>query len=180
LKASSSRPASGASVHTDWYGWLPDAKLHAFKLYSNESETYYAMLSVSLDEAIGLRESGSLRQSFQVVDVTPALCSRLTACLQGLLSSLDVHARHYGIVPKRRPPGCREFSRHPRATLRSSQLPAQPHPLVAASAVPVQDYRAARDADGIVLRLRRRSPGPGQRRCCGQPTLMGNPRRGPL
>jgi hypothetical protein len=86
-------------VQTDWYGWLPDAKLRAFKLYSNESETYYAMLSVSLDEAISLRESGSLRQSFQVIEVTPELCSRLTARLQGLLSSLDVHARHYGIVP---------------------------------------------------------------------------------
>ncbi|MGA2420417.1 MAG: hypothetical protein ABSG69_10055 [Candidatus Acidiferrum sp.] len=86
-------------MHTDWYGWLPDAKLHAFQMYSNESETYYTMLSVSLDEAISLRDSGSLTKSFQVVDVTPALCSRLAARLQGLLSSLDVHARHFGIVP---------------------------------------------------------------------------------
>jgi len=99
LKGSSPRPAVGASVQADWYGWLPDAKLQAFRVYSDEFEACYVMLSVSLDEAMGLRDSGSLRQSFQVVDVTPALCSRLTDRLQGLLSSLDEHAKHYGIVP---------------------------------------------------------------------------------
>jgi hypothetical protein len=93
------RPASGASVHTDWYGWMPDAKLNAFRVYSNDSEACYAMLSVSLDEAIGLRESGQLRKSCQAVDVTPALCSRLTDRLEGLLASLDEHAKHYGIIP---------------------------------------------------------------------------------
>src|SRR5271155_3235029 len=99
LKGSTPRPTQGASVQTDWYGWLPDAKLRAFRVYSNEFETFYAMLSVSLDEAISLRESVSLKKSFQLVDVTPALCQRLTARLQALLSSLELHARHYGIVP---------------------------------------------------------------------------------
>jgi len=123
LKASTSRPASGASVHTDWYGWLPDAKLHAFQLYSNESETYYAMLSVSLNEAIGLRDCGTLSKSFQVVDVTPALCSRLTARLLGLLSSLDVHARHYGIVPSVAPLAVENFrGTHGQRSARASSL----------------------------------------------------------
>jgi hypothetical protein len=99
LKGSTPRPALGASVQADWYGWLPDAKLYAFRVYSDEFETCYVMLSVSLDEALGLRESGFLRKSFQVVDVTPALCSRFTDRLQGLLSSLEEHAKHYGIVP---------------------------------------------------------------------------------
>jgi hypothetical protein len=99
LKGSSPRPVVGASVQADWYGWLPDAKLQAFRVYSNEFEAFYAMLSVSLDEAIGLRDSGFVTKSFQVVDVTPALCSRFADRLQGLLSSLDEHAKHYGIVP---------------------------------------------------------------------------------
>jgi len=111
-------------VQTDWYGWLPDAKLHAFKLYSNESETYYAMLSVSLNEAIGLRDSGLLRKSFLAVDVTPALCSRLTDRLHGLLSSLDVHARHYGIVPSVAPLDVANFrgTRGQRAARMNSML----------------------------------------------------------
>jgi hypothetical protein len=99
LKGIAPRPVSGASVHVDWYGWMPDARLNAFRVYSNDSEACYVMLSVTLDEAFGLRESGSLRKSFQIVDVTPALCSRLTDRLLGLLASLDEHAKHYGIIP---------------------------------------------------------------------------------
>lgn len=109
MKGSTPRPASGASVQTDWYGWLPDAKLFAFREYSNEFEACYTMFSVSLDEAIELRESGSLRKSFQVVDVTPALCSRLTERLQGLLSSLEEHAKHYGVVPSVAPLNAANF-----------------------------------------------------------------------
>ena len=119
-----SRPASGASVHTDWYGWMPDAKLNAFRVYSNDSEACYAMLSVSLDEAIGLRESGCLRKSFQVVEVTPALCSRLTDRLEGLLSSLDEHAKHYGIIPSIAPLDAANFrsARGQRSARMSSML----------------------------------------------------------
>src|SRR5271168_3152531 len=103
VKASKPCSGPGASVQLDWYGWLPDAKLQAFRVYSRDFETCYIMLSVSLDEAIGLRQSGSLKKSFQVVDVTPALCLRLSDRLQGLLSSLNDHAKHYGIVPSVEP-----------------------------------------------------------------------------
>jgi hypothetical protein len=124
LKASIPCPALGASVQADWYGWLPDAKLHAFRLYSNEIEACYVMLSVSLDEAIGLRDSGFLKKSLQVVEVTPALCSRLTNRLQDLLSSLDQHAKHYGIVPAVAPLNSANFrnSSSQRTARKSSML----------------------------------------------------------
>lgn len=109
MKSSRPCPSPGTSVQADWCGWMPDAKLHAFHLYSNEFEACYVMLSVSLDEAIGLRESGLVRKSFQIVDVTPALCSRLTDRLQALLTSLNEHAKHYGIVPSVAPLNAANF-----------------------------------------------------------------------
>jgi hypothetical protein len=103
LKGSKPRLVSGVSVQSDWCGWLPEAKMQAFKVYSGEFETCYIMLSVSLNEALDLRRAGELRKSFQIVDVIPALCSRLTERLQGLLCSLDEHAKHYGVVPSVEP-----------------------------------------------------------------------------
>jgi hypothetical protein len=96
-------------VHTDWYGWLPEAKLSAFRVYASEFEACYMMLSVSLNEAIGLRDSGALRKSFQMIEVTPALCARLIDRLQALLYSLDQHAKHYGIVPSVAPLNVADF-----------------------------------------------------------------------
>jgi hypothetical protein len=78
---------------------LPEAKLQLFRVYAGEFEACYMMLSVSLNEAIALRESGALKKSFQIIEVISPLCSRLTDRLQGLLMSLDEHAKHYGIVP---------------------------------------------------------------------------------
>ncbi len=99
MKNSKPRTGPGASVHTDWYGWLPESQLEAFRVYASDCETCYLMFSVSLNEAIGLRNSGSLTKSFQIIDVTPSLCSRLSERLCSLLSALDEHAKHYGIVP---------------------------------------------------------------------------------
>jgi hypothetical protein len=104
------RANAAASVQTDWYGWLPDAKLQAFRTYAGEFEASYIMLSVSLDEAISLRDRGSLTKSFQVVFVTPALCKRLTGALEGMLCSLEEHAKHYGVIPSVAPLDANNFN----------------------------------------------------------------------
>jgi hypothetical protein len=67
------------------------------------------MFSVSLNEAIGLRDSGSLRKSFQMIDVTPALCTRLIDRLLALLDALDQHAKHYGLIPSVAPLNAADF-----------------------------------------------------------------------
>ena len=99
LRISKPGPNNGRSVQADWYGWLPEAKMQLFQVYASEYEACYMMLSVSLNEAISLRESGYIRKSLQIIDVLPSLCGRLTDRLQGLLVSLDAHAKHYGIIP---------------------------------------------------------------------------------
>jgi hypothetical protein len=94
-----SLPGPGAFVQADWFGWLPDAKCQTFNVYAEECEACYMMLSVSLDEAIGLRDSGSLAKSFQVISVIPALCGRLASLLQGMLRSLEEHTKRYRVRP---------------------------------------------------------------------------------
>ena len=61
------------------------------------------MLSVSLNEALELRQAGRLSKSSQVVYVTSALCSRLTDPLAAILRALGDHAKHYGTVPNAAP-----------------------------------------------------------------------------
>jgi hypothetical protein len=99
LKASTPRLEAGASVQADWFGWLPEAKMHVFRVYAEEFESRYLMLSVSLNEAIGLRNHGSQSKSYQVVLITPPLCGRLTDSLEGMLCSLGEHVTRYGMVP---------------------------------------------------------------------------------
>jgi hypothetical protein len=89
----------GASVVADWNGWLPEAKMHAFQVYADDFESRYLMLSVSLNEAIGLRESGLESKSLQLVVITPGLCERLTKTLEGMLCSLEEHVIRFGLVP---------------------------------------------------------------------------------
>src|SRR5216683_1505325 len=54
------RPLStrGKSVKDDWRAWLPEAKVLVFNRQVHQLEASYMMLSVSLDEAIKLRQRG--------------------------------------------------------------------------------------------------------------------------
>jgi hypothetical protein len=124
LKGAKTRPGPGSSVQADWFGWLPPAKLQAFRSYSGEFESYYNMLSVSLDEAIGLRNCGRLAKSLQVVIITPALCECLTSHLEGMLASLEDYVRRSGLVPSVAPLDPADFQgeREQRSALKSSLL----------------------------------------------------------
>ena len=62
-------------------------------------ETAYAMFSVNLDEALGMRRSGRLHKSFQLLVVSPALCERLSRPLIAALRAMHRHARHFGVTP---------------------------------------------------------------------------------
>jgi hypothetical protein len=86
-------------VQTDWLGWLPTAKLEAFRAYSDECEALYLMWSVSLDESMCLHNIGATTKSLDAMSVTPALCRRLTTHLQDLLGVMEEHVGHYEIAP---------------------------------------------------------------------------------
>ncbi len=96
-----SRPPSarGSSVQADWRAWLPEEKDQVFHKLVQELESSYAMFSVSLNEAIELRQMGRLTKSLSAIGMTSGLCRRLTEPLGGLLRALCEHAKHYGVIP---------------------------------------------------------------------------------
>ena len=95
--------ARGRTVKDDWRAWLPEAKALVFNQQVHQLESSYVMLSVSLDEAIELRQMGQPGKSLQAVGITSGLCSMLTQMLSGLLRALSEHAKHYGTVPNAAP-----------------------------------------------------------------------------
>ena len=100
-----SRPlaARGTSVHQDWRAWLPQEKAEVFRDHEHRLELLYNMFSVSLNEAIDLKNAGFLSKSLGTLGVTQELCERFTCCLAGILRALYEHAKHYGTVPNAAP-----------------------------------------------------------------------------
>ena len=89
----------GMSVEVDWFGGLPVTQLQAFRTYASEFEALYLMLSVSLNEAIGLRDSGALAKSFKALSLTSSLCVRFTEALEDILRSLVQYSEEHETAP---------------------------------------------------------------------------------
>jgi hypothetical protein len=105
-------PTRGKSVKDDWRAWLPEAKAQVFQKQVQQLESRYVMLSVSLDEAIELRQLGLPSKSFEAVGMTSGLCKLLTQMLAGLLRALSEHAKHYGTIPNAAPLDPANFQGH--------------------------------------------------------------------
>jgi hypothetical protein len=95
--------ARGMTVKDDWRAWLSEGKDQVFRSHVRQLEIYYNMLSVSLDEALALRQGGRLAKASLAVCVTPDLCNRFAHPLVGLLWALSEHAKHHGTVPNAAP-----------------------------------------------------------------------------
>lgn len=95
--------ARGTSVKDDWRAWLSEEKDQVFRSHVRQLEISYNMFSVSLDEALALRQGGRLEKASLAVCVTPDLCNRFAHPLGALLWSLGEHAKHYGTVPNAAP-----------------------------------------------------------------------------
>ncbi len=100
-----SRPLAmhNSSVSQDWRTPLKNEKSHVYLNCIQSLETSYSMFSVNLDEAFGMRRTGRMAKSFQVLSVSPALCERLAHPLLILLRSMLDHAKHFGIAPNVEP-----------------------------------------------------------------------------
>ena len=95
--------ARGGSVQEDWHAWLTETKEAVFHRYEQQLECNYAMFSISLNEAIGLRQEGHLGRALDTLGLSPGLCRLLTQPLSGLLRALGEHAKHYGTMPNAAP-----------------------------------------------------------------------------
>jgi len=105
-------PTRGKSVKDDWRAWLPDVKAQVYDRQVQLLESSYVMLSVSLNEAIELRQLGQPGKSLQAVGMTSGLCSLLTQMLAGFLRALSEHAKHYGTIPNAAPLNPANFRGH--------------------------------------------------------------------
>jgi hypothetical protein len=72
-------------------------------------EPLYVMLSISLNEALELRQAGRLPKAYQAICVTPSLCTLLTDPLAGLLRAMLDRAKHFAIVPNSVPLNAKDF-----------------------------------------------------------------------
>ena len=96
-------PLRAGSVSQDWRSPLSAHKSQTYLDTLRDLETSYAMFSVNLDEAIGLRHNGRLGKAHQALSVTPALCQRLAVPLLALLRAMLGHAKYFRIVPNLSP-----------------------------------------------------------------------------
>ncbi len=92
-------PLRSGSVSQDWRSPLVGDKSHTYLQILHRLETSYAMFSVNLDEALGLRRDGRVAKAQQILSVSSALCQRLASPLNSLLRSMLLHARHFGTAP---------------------------------------------------------------------------------
>lgn len=87
------------SVHEDWLARLPSEKDSLFDDTVEQLESVYAMLSVTLDEALALRAQGALGHARTQAGVAADLFDRLAASLGAVVRTLEQHGRHFGTLP---------------------------------------------------------------------------------
>jgi hypothetical protein len=102
-------PMHNGSVSQDWRLPLRGDKADAYLNFVHRLETAYAMFSVSLDEAFGMRRHSRTSKAYQVLSVAPALCQRLALPLRSLLHSMLEHAKHFGTTPNLAPLAAENF-----------------------------------------------------------------------
>ncbi len=91
------------SVQQDWRAILPDDKASLFIVHTGELENAYMMFSVSLNEAIALRQKGESARACQGIGVVGELCARLVVHISAVLHAMRQHSRRFGVVPNQAP-----------------------------------------------------------------------------
>jgi hypothetical protein len=105
-----SRP--GAHVLDDWLTELPQEHGRVFKKYANDFETAYLVLSISLDEAVGLHKSGRLGDCYAAVGIIPALSIGLAKLIDEMLCNIAQRCMRDRISPSVAPLNPEDFLGH--------------------------------------------------------------------
>jgi hypothetical protein len=86
-------------VSDDWIAALPREKAQLFDAVVRRWESVYAMMSVSLDEALSLRARGELVCARQQISITGELHERLASALIDASIAMADRGRHVSDVP---------------------------------------------------------------------------------
>ncbi len=87
------------TVQQDWLARLPEDKLHLFELTANDLEMHYVMLSVALNEALGMRSRGALVRAREEAAVSADLAGLFAGRLLAALRALEECGRHFVDLP---------------------------------------------------------------------------------
>jgi hypothetical protein len=98
-----------SSVKDDWRARLPQEKEQFFRDSVRQTETSYNMLTVSLDEALALQQSGQSLRANEAVSVIPKLLEYTVRRLTVTLSAMEGHTRQHGTVPNVAPLNTENF-----------------------------------------------------------------------
>jgi hypothetical protein len=91
------------TVRRDWRTPLTSEKDKAFRYGVDLIEPLHYMFGVALNEAISLRNRGSLNTAREQIRISIDLCLRVVTPLSTLLLTLERHSRHFGTLPSVEP-----------------------------------------------------------------------------
>ena len=87
------------SVREDWFAWLPDEMDQLFGATRNELECFNGILSIALDEALGLCEQEQFTIANERVAIFAGLFDRLAIRLRLVIRTIEEHGSHFGTLP---------------------------------------------------------------------------------
>jgi len=87
------------SVREDWFAWLPDEMDQLFGATRNELECFNGILSIALDEALGLCEQEQFTIAKERVAAFAGLFDRLAIRLRLVIHTIEEHGSHFGTLP---------------------------------------------------------------------------------
>lgn len=91
--------AAKRTVTDDWIAALPRAQAEVFEVTVRRWETFHAMMSIALDDAISYRIRGELISARQQAAVSADLFTRLAGVLIGSCNATAAHGRHMDSLP---------------------------------------------------------------------------------
>jgi hypothetical protein len=95
----SGRLSTRRTVRQNWIASLPHEKHSLFEQITRNWEVCYVMLSISLDEGLGLRSHGSPVRARQCAANSAEFLQGLAAQLQAALTAMEGHGHHFGTLP---------------------------------------------------------------------------------
>jgi hypothetical protein len=91
------------SVHQDWRTELPSDKSQVYKYALDQAEPAHVIFSMTLDQAMTLHRSGKYELARDQAELSSELCLRFAAVLECLLTVMERHADHFGLLPSVKP-----------------------------------------------------------------------------
>src|ERR1700730_4346693 len=87
------------TVREDWFAWLPEEMDQLFGATRNDLECFNGILSVALDEALGLCEQEQSTIAKERVAAFAGLFDRLAIRLRLVIRTIEEHGSHFGTLP---------------------------------------------------------------------------------